>query len=736
MNRFNHQAPLNYDLSETEFTQIANTLRFLSIDAVQKANSGHPGAPMGLADVATAIWAQGLKFDPNNSAWSRRDRFVLSCGHASMLLYSLLYLFNEGSLSLKDLKDFRQLDSLTPGHPERGHTAGVEMTTGPLGQGCATSVGMAAAAARFEEAICQAGGGSLHPWSDQKTVVLCSDGDLMEGISYEAASLAGHWRLEDLIWFYDHNSISIDGTTSLSFTENVGARFIAMGWRVLKVDGHDAQKLGEVVQTAWQANGQPTLVICKTHIGFGSPNKVDSSSSHGSPLGDEEINLTRDALNWKNEPFKVPAKVTGLLKKIKAQRSAMVQDWEGYCQAWSQAHPEAAELAQVLLNEDYTDFNGLFESLLKVTPSSGATRKLSNQALIEAFNQLPKLMGGSADLSGSNGLSFKEKSFGSSWANSRLKYDGRIMHFGVREHAMAAITNGLTVHGTARAFNGTFLVFSDYLKPALRLAALSKIPSMFVLSHDSIFLGEDGPTHQPVEHAWAIRLIPDVLDFRPADGMEVAMSWAFALSEKERPSTLMLTRQTLPALERAEDFDPMQIAKGAYLLCELYPELDSELDESELGEPELDEKQLESIESVDESLSDEETHAIEEMVDELDKVLNTVTLVGTGSEVALCVEVAKALCEQGIRSRVISMPSVKLFLEQDVSERRALLGEGLTVTVEAGSTLPWAGVVGMDALHIGIDHFGASAPINDLINKFGFSSEQILTKILARLENA
>jgi transketolase len=275
------------------------------------------------------------------------------------------------------------------------------------------------------------------------------------------------------------------------------------------------------------------------------------------------------------------------------------------------------------------------------------------------------------------------------------------------------------------------LVFSDYLKPALRLAALSKIPSMFVLSHDSIFLGEDGPTHQPVEHAWAIRLIPDVLDFRPADGMEVAMSWALALSEKERPSTLMLTRQTLPALERAEDFDPMQIAKGAYLLCELYPELDSELDESE-----LDETELEPIELVDESMSDEETHAIEEMVDELDKVLNTVTLVGTGSEVALCVEVAQALCEQGIRSRVISMPSVKLFLEQDVSERRALLGEGLTVTVEAGSTLPWAGVVGMDALHIGIDHFGASAPMNDLINKFGFSSEQILTQILARLENA
>ena len=724
MNRFNHQAPLNYDLSESDFSQIANTLRFLSIDAVQKANSGHPGAPMGLADVATALWAKGLKFDPKNPEWSRRDRFILSCGHASMLLYSLLHLFHEGSLSIKDLKDFRQLDSLTPGHPERGHTAGVEMTTGPLGQGCATSVGMAVAAARLEESIYQAGGGQSHPWSDQKTVVLCSDGDLMEGISYEAASLAGHWRLEDLIWFYDHNSISIDGETSLAFTENVGARFIAMGWRVLKIDGHDFKKLSETVDRAWQANGQPTLVICKTHIGFGSPNKVDSSSSHGSPLGEDEIKLTRKALGWTADPFKVPAQVKTLLKKIKAQRSANVKDWEKYHLEWAQAHPEAEAVAQSFLGRQESDLEPLFDALLKVTPAGGATRKLSNQALIEAFIRLPKLIGGSADLSGSNGLSFKEKSFGSSWADSRLKYDGRVMHFGVREHAMGAITNGLTAHGTARAFNGTFLVFSDYLKPALRLAALSKIPSAFVLTHDSIFLGEDGPTHQPIEHAWSIRLIPDVLDFRPADGMEVAMSWALALSDTQRPSAMMLTRQNLPALERMEGFDPMQIAKGAYLLCELTPEqdqVDHEKNDQGTAYVGLDDDEA------------EEAQAIDEMVDELDKVLNTVTLVGTGSEVSLCVEVAKELCRQGIRSRVVSMPSVTLFLEQSLADRQALLGEGLTVTVEAGSSLPWAGVVGMNGLHVGVDQFGASAPIHDLAQKYGFTCAQIVKRILDRI---
>ena len=337
------------------------------------------------------------------------------------------------------------------------------MTTGTVGTGLCNLGRYGGCSSRLEESIYQAGGGKVHPWSGQKTIVLCSDGDLMEGISYEAASLAGHWRLEDLVWFYDHNSISIDGETSLAFTEDVGARFIAMGWRVIKVDGHDNKKLAEAVNTAWQANGQPTLVICKTHIGFGSPNKVDSSSSHGSPLGADEIKLTRDALSWNSAPFKVPAKVSSLLKEIKSQRSANVQDWEASRAEWAQTHPEAAKVAEAFLSQQESDLETLSSILLEATPS-GATRKLSNQALIKAFAHLPKLIGGSADLSGSNGLSFKEQSFGSSWANPRLKYDGRVMHFGVREHAMAAITNGLTAHGTARAFNGTFLVFSDYLK--------------------------------------------------------------------------------------------------------------------------------------------------------------------------------------------------------------------------------------------------------------------------------
>jgi transketolase len=703
---FNTKRPLQFELTEEESGQIANTLRFLSIEAVQKANSGHPGAPMGLADVATAIWSQGLKFDPANPNWSRRDRFVLSCGHASMLLYSLLYLWGEGLLKKSDLASFRQLGSLTPGHPERGHTAGVEMTTGPLGQGCATSVGMAVAASRLDRMIVKAGGGLNHPWADQKTVVICSDGDLMEGVSYEAASLAGHWGLKDLIWFYDHNKISIDGATSLSFTENVGSRFISMGWRVIKVDGHDSQALAKVVEQAWDSDDKPTIVICKTHIGFGSPNKVDSSSSHGSPLGNTEIELTRKALGWTETPFTVPKKVNALMKKIRAQRTENVEAWHAYKDEWAESHPQAAEVAHMLLTEETLSFEQVLEAMLNVTPLAGATRKLSNQALIEALKLFPKMMGGSADLSGSNGLSFTETSFGSPLVNSKLSAHGRILHFGVREHAMASITNGLTVHGSARGFNGTFLVFSDYLRPALRLAALSKIPSAFVLTHDSIFLGEDGPTHQPVEHAWALRLIPDVLDFRPADGIEVAASWALALTDKERPSVMMLTRQNLPKLERSEDFDPIVIAQGAYVLAHL--------EKASMSAEDL---------SVDgEQISDEPI------------TQSSVTLVGTGSEVSLCVEVAQALFEKGYTVRVVSMPSVKLFMAQPVERRKEILGEGLMVTIEAGITLPWGGVVGANAIHIGVDTFGASAPMADLAEFYGLNTPQILKQILARLE--
>ncbi len=682
--------PLKMDLTVEESRLIADSIRFLSIEAVQRANSGHPGAPMGLADIATAIWSQGLHFDPADATWSRRDRFVLSCGHASMLLYSLLHLCTE-HLSIDDIKSFRQMGSLTPGHPELGHTPGVEMTTGPLGQGCATSVGMAVAAARLDRSVVKAGGGVDHPWSAQKTVTLCSDGDLMEGISYEAASLAGHWRLKDLIWFYDNNKISIDGETSLSFTEDVGTRFIAMGWRVIKVDGHNIEALNQVVDKAWTSDGRPTIVICRTHIGFGSPNKVDSSSSHGAPLGDSEIKLTREALGWTADPFKVPAKVTKIAKSLRAHRSNSSSAWRQLEKEWAAAHPRAAEVAYQLITPESMGYDEVLPILIEAASNGDATRKLSNKVLNRALELYPKLMGGSADLSGSNGLSFSEPSFGSSLVNASLSPSGRVLHFGVREHAMGAITNGLTVHGSARGFNGTFLVFSDYLRPALRLAALSGIPSSFVLTHDSIFLGEDGPTHQPVEHAWALRMIPNVLDFRPADGVEVAAAWAWALTETQRPSAVMLTRQKLPALARRQDFEIAELQEGAYVLNTYGPESNETLSRH-------------------------------------------VTLVGTGSEVSLCVEVAQGLAERGVIARVVSMPSVKLFMAGDKVRRQEILGRGLIVTVEAGITLPWGGVVGADALHIGVDTFGASAPMSDLAETYGLTKEQVLASVLKRLE--
>lgn len=688
MTTFNSAAPLGVDLSPNDARSIANTIRFLSIDAVQKANSGHPGAPMGLADIATAIWSQGLKYDPADPSWSRRDRFVLSCGHASMLLYSLLHLYTD-SLSMSDLKSFRQLDSLTPGHPELGHTPGVEMTTGPLGQGCATSVGMAVAASRLDHAVIKAGGGAEHPWSNQKTVVLCSDGDLMEGVSYEAASLAGHWRLKDLIWFYDDNQISIDGETSLSFTESVGGRFISMGWRVLKVNGHDIEGLNHIIAEAWATDGRPTLVICRTHIGYGSPNKVDSSSSHGSPLGESEIAKTREALGWSYAPFVIPKEVKKLMVTLRELRTLNARQWRSSLLEWRSSHPEAAAVADSLLSRELPRYDELLTQLIEAIPGGDATRKLSNQALIKALELYPKLMGGSADLSGSNGLSFNEPSFGDRSVNAKFSSFGRILHFGVREHAMGAITNGLTVHGSARGFNGTFLVFSDYLRPAIRLAALSGIPSAFVLTHDSIFLGEDGPTHQPVEHPWALRMIPNVIDFRPADGLEVASAWAFALSEDRRPSVVMLTRQNLPELKRREDFDLSELSFGAYLLETYSP-------------------------------------------DEVNELTHTVTFVGTGSEVALCVEVAKMLSKEGYTARVVSMPSIKLFMTQSEERRREILGEAATiVTVEAGSTLPWAGVVGGSALHIGVDTFGASAPMEELADRYGLTASKVFERTLA-----
>ena len=659
---------------------IANTIRLLSAEAIERAQSGHPGAPMGLAEIATQVWHDALRFDPKDLNWSGRDRFVLSCGHASMLLYSLLHLWDTG-LTRDDLKAFRQLNSMTPGHPEVGHTPGVEMTTGPLGQGCATSVGLALGAHLFDAAISSASYQSDHPWKRRKTITLCSDGDLMEGISYESASLAGHWGLRDLVWLYDDNRITIDGATSVAFSENVATRFISMGWRVMRVDGHDPAQLRRVLDEALSSTTQPTLLICRTHIGRGSPNKVDTSASHGAPLGAKELAATREALGWTEAPFEIPKTVRKLMKTARAQKVKARKDWDLARDEWAQLYPEANALADRLLTGQL-DQDALIETLLEATPAGGATRKLSNATLLRAYQALPELIGGSADLSGSNGLSFSAlASFGQPHHHHTLSRQGRKVHFGIREHAMGAITNGLCLQGF-KAFCGTFLVFSDYLRPAVRLAALSKIPSAFVLSHDSIFLGEDGPTHQPIEHAWALRMIPNVVDFRPADGLEVAMSWAWMLTEAKGPTALMLTRQGLPALEREDSFNPKEVWRGAYIL------------EPERGEEGPD-----------------------------------IVFVGTGSEVSLCVQSAKDLRQKGYAVRVVSMPSVQLYLRQSPRNQERILPSGaLIVTVEAGSSYPWRSVAGRHSLNIGIDEFGASAPIRDLQDHFGFTPEAIIQR--------
>ena len=669
-------------LDPSQCKDIANTIRFLSIEAIEKAKSGHPGAPMGLAEISAQLWNDLYRFDPKDPQWKGRDRFVLSCGHASMLLYSLLHLWGI-ELTQSDLKNFRQWGSLTPGHPEVGHTAGVEMTTGPLGQGVATSVGLALGQAVLSAKIKELGGGAHHPWSQQKTITLCSDGDLMEGISYEAASLAGHWQLGQLVWFYDDNGITIDGQTSLAFSENVHLRFESMGWRVFQVDGHDPQALAEMMKTIQAPSSQPTLVVCKTHIGYGSPNKVDSSSSHGAPLGRDEIGLTREALGWNTEPFEVPSSVSQWMQQAQDQKHQQRQKWDEEYTLWTQSHPEAAQFAESFWTHSI-DVEQMIHTLSEGISSGGATRKLSNAVLEKAYDLFPQLLGGSADLSGSNGLAFKAMSaFGPSERHPSMVPHGRKLHFGIREHAMGAITNGLALYGPFQAFCGTFLVFSDYVRPAIRLASLSRIASHYIFTHDSIFLGEDGPTHQPIEHAWALRLIPDVTDFRPADGLEVALSWAWMMTQAQTPSTIMLTRQTLPALDREDGFDSKSIWQGGYILHH---------------------------EKEDSPLS--------------------VTLVATGSEVSLAVDASKLLAQKGINTRVVSMPSVNLFLRQSKQVQEHIIpSHSPVVSIEAGSTGPWSQITGRGGLNIGIDRFGSSAPMADLAKYFGFTPAQVSQRI-------
>lgn len=628
-----------------------NTIRGLSMDAVEKAKSGHPGLPMGAAAIGYALFARHLRFDPEAPHWFNRDRFVLSAGHGSMLLYSLLHLTGY-AVSLDDLKRFRQWGSLTPGHPENTLTPGVEMATGPLGQGVATAVGMAIAESRLRAEFKDL----VNHW----TYVLCSDGDLMEGLSSEAASLAGHLRLDRLIYLYDHNRVTIDGSTDLAFSEDVARRYESYGWSVFRCDGLDVDAVDEAISVSKESD-LPSLIICDTVIGYGSPGKAGSSAAHGAPLGNDEVLASKRALGIPDEPlFYVPEEVASHMRELGLRCREERLFWES-----------AVSVYPELLRRIAGDFPAGWSDNLPSFSSESATRAHSGAVLNALSTRLPELMGGSADLTESNQTTIVGGCVFS--ISNRL---GRNLHFGVREHAMAAAVNGMNLHGGIRAYGGTFLVFSDYMRPSIRLSALMEVASVFVFTHDSIGLGEDGPTHQPVEHLMSLRAIPNLWVFRPADGNETCAAWISALSRKQGPAAIALTRQKVRSL----DSDVGAALRGGYVLrdCDGLPDL---------------------------------------------------ILIGTGSEVGLCVSAYEILLSAGVRVRVVSLPCWELFESQDVSYRASVLPAGCwrRISVEAGVTLGWSRYVGDRGVSIGLDRFGASAPYEVLYEKFGLTVDNVLS---------
>ena len=655
-----------------------NTIRTLAMDAVQKAESGHPGMPMGMADAAFVLWTRFLKHNPENPEWADRDRFVLSAGHGSMLLYSLLYLTGY-DLSLEELKQFRQLDSRTPGHPEYGLTPGVETTTGPLGQGFATGVGMAIA----EQFLASQYNRPNFPLFDHYTYGIVSDGDLMEGISHEAASLAGHLKLGNLIYLYDDNEISIEGSTDLTFTEDVAERFRAYDWYVQDVDAYDLEAVDVAIQNAHAETDHPSLIICHSHIAYGSPNKQDTEAAHGAPLGEEEVEATKEALGWPaDKKFYVPDDVLDFFRQSIEEGQKAENAWDEMFESYREAYPEEArDLERAWAGE-------LPEGWSDALPSFGAddgplaTRKASGAVLAKLGDLLPRLVGGSADLAPSN------KTFVDGYEAFQAETpEGRNFHFGVREHAMGAILNGIALHGGLIAYGGTFLVFSDYMRPAVRLAALMELPVIYVWTHDSVWIGEDGPTHQPVEHLASLRAMPNLVTIRPADANEVVGAWRLALERKEGPTALVLTRQSLPVLTE-DGVDPAEgVARGAYVLA------DSD------GAPDA-------------------------------------VLIATGSEISLAMEARELLVEQGTDVRVVSMPSRELFEEQPASYRNEVLPPEITarLAIEAGSPFGWDRYVGPEGEVLGIDHFGASAPYKDLMKKWGFTPENVAERVQKLLE--
>ncbi|MEO0978785.1 MAG: transketolase [Pseudomonadota bacterium] len=653
--------------------RMANAIRFLAIDAVEQAKSGHPGLPMGAADIATVLFTEFLKFDPTAPDWADRDRFVLSAGHGSMLLYSLLYLLGYEDFTLDELKNFRQLGSRTAGHPEYGHGAGIETTTGPLGQGFGNAVGMAIAerlqADRFGK-----------PLVDHYTYVLAGDGCLMEGISQEALTLAGHLKLNKLIVFWDDNGISIDGKVEITDSTNQLERFEASGWNTLRVDGHDPEAIAAVIKQA-QESDSPTLIAAKTTIGFGAPNKAGTAKAHGAPLGAEEIALTREALNWPHEPFEVPSDILDAWR-IAGLRSAHAhKDWQKrFAEADTEARAEFERRNRGDLPSTFTQAVLDYKKQLAADQPTMATRKAS-EAVLNVINEVvPETIGGSADLTGSNNTKTPQ-----TVPVTPDDFSGRYIHYGIREHGMAAAMNGMALHGGLIPYSGGFLIFSDYCRPSIRLAALMKQRVIHVMTHDSIGLGEDGPTHQPVEHFAALRAIPDLTLYRPADITETLECWQLALEHRDGPSVLALTRQNLPSVRKTYEEGNL-CAKGAYVLVD----------------------------------TDDDA---------------AVTLFASGSEVEIAVDAQKELSEAGIAARVVSVPSFELFEAQSDDYKADVIGtSAVKVAVEAGIRMGWDRFIGNDGLFIGMTGFGASGPYKALYEHFGITSDAVVASVKERLE--
>lgn len=660
-------------IDSTLCKEMANAIRFLSIDAVEKAKSGHPGMPMGIADVATVLFSEFLKFNPKNPAWANRDRFVLSAGHGSMLVYSLLYLTGHKDITIDDIKNFRQLHSKTAGHPEYGELEAIETTTGPLGQGIANAVGMALAekmlAARFGNDLV-----------DHKTYCIVGDGCLMEGISYEAISIAGHLGLSKLIVLWDNNSISIDGNTNLSTSEDMKLRFKSCNWKVLEVDGHNFEQIRKALKQA-QKSDKPVMINCKTTIAYGSPNKCGSEKSHGSPLGAEEIAATRKNLGWNHEPFIVPDHILEAWKTVVSKGNRLENKWNKTLS--SLASEQKEEFLSSQKNEiDFTNLQSKIEEFkqkLIANKPNDATRKSSGNILELLTKEISKLIGGSADLTGSvNTKTAVTKPI------TKTDFSGRYIHYGIREHAMGAIMNGIALHRGFIPYSGTFLVFSDYMKPAIRLSALMKQQVIYVLTHDSIGLGEDGPTHQPIEHLASLRSIPNLNVFRPADAIETVACYELALKNNKTPSAMVLTRQNVGFFRNEYNTNDPAL-KGGYVIA---------------------------------GSNDAE-----------------VVIMASGSEVTIAMEAKQKLDNQGIKSKVVSMSCFEIFEQQSETYKQEVIG-GKTVlkaAIEAGVRQGWDHYIGSDGIFIGMNSFGASGKYEDLYEHFGITADNLVEKIKSRL---